>query len=212
MGPGPRSPAGLYDQEPFINAGISDQDDDGIYVTGARMVGTLAPFSRRWTSLWPWPQSKGRNATRTTGCTTPTPPPSTPRSASTPRPTLGSSTTSTSWAVAATCRFPREAALEVAELAIDKYYKEATAVAKDKVALFRLAWDIVGSGWGGRQELYERFFFGDTQRMKSMNYQFYDKEEATAMVARLLTPPQDRQRLRWPDRYRPVPAGRLNGR
>ena len=34
----------LYDQEPFINAGISGQDDDGIYVTGARMVGTLAPF------------------------------------------------------------------------------------------------------------------------------------------------------------------------
>lgn len=98
---------------------------------------------------------------------------------------------------------PQEATLEVADLAIDRYYKGATAEAKDKVALFRLAWDIVGSGWGGRQELYERFFFGDTQRMKSLNYQFYDKDEATAMVARILTPPADRERLAWPDQYRP---------
>ncbi|MGI9594591.1 MAG: 4-hydroxyphenylacetate 3-hydroxylase C-terminal domain-containing protein, partial [Acidimicrobiales bacterium] len=98
---------------------------------------------------------------------------------------------------------PQEATLEVAGLAIDKYYKGASAEAKDKVALFRLAWDVVGSGWGGRQELYERFFFGDTQRMKSMNYQFYDKDDATAMVARILTPPHDRERLSWPDHYRP---------
>jgi 4-hydroxyphenylacetate 3-monooxygenase len=98
---------------------------------------------------------------------------------------------------------PQEATLEVADLAIDKYYKGATAEAKDKVALFRLAWDIVGTGWGGRQELYERFFFGDTQRMKSISYQFYDKTEAAALVARILTPPNDRERLAWPDHYRP---------
>jgi 4-hydroxyphenylacetate 3-monooxygenase len=100
---------------------------------------------------------------------------------------------------------PQEATLEVADLAIDKYYRGATAEAKDKVALFRLAWDLVGTSWGGRQELYERFFFGDTQRMKSLNYQFYDKSEATAIVARLLTPPQGRERLAWPEKYRPSP-------
>jgi 4-hydroxyphenylacetate 3-monooxygenase len=100
---------------------------------------------------------------------------------------------------------PQEATLEVADLAIDKYYRGATAEAKDKVALFRLAWDLVGTSWGGRQELYERFFFGDTQRMKSLNYQFYDKSEAAAIVARLLTPPQGRERLAWPDKYRPSP-------
>jgi len=101
---------------------------------------------------------------------------------------------------------PQEATLEVADLAIDKYYKGATAEAKDKVALFRLAWDLVGSGWGGRQELYERFFFGDTQRMKSLNYQFYDKDEATKIVARLLQPPSGRERLAWPDQFRPEAA------
>ncbi len=101
---------------------------------------------------------------------------------------------------------PQEATLEVAELAIDKYYKGASVEAKDKVALFRLAWDVVGSGWGGRQELYERFFFGDTQKMKGLNYQVYDKAEAAAMVARILTPPRDQERLAWPDKYRPASA------
>ena len=35
----------LAEQEQYINVGIVDQDDDGIYVSGARMVGTLAPFA-----------------------------------------------------------------------------------------------------------------------------------------------------------------------
>ncbi|MDH3684225.1 MAG: hypothetical protein OEV40_30255, partial [Acidimicrobiia bacterium] len=89
---------------------------------------------------------------------------------------------------------PQEATMEIADLAIDRYYQGATVEAKDKVALFRLAWDVVGTGWGGRQELYERFFFGDTQKMKGLNYQFYDKTEATEMVARILTPPNGRER------------------
>lgn len=99
---------------------------------------------------------------------------------------------------------PQEATLEVADLAIDRYYKGASVEAKDKVALFRLAWDVAGSGWGGRQELYERFFFGDTQKMKGINYQFYDKTEAAEMVARILTPPRDRERLAWPEHFRPA--------
>ncbi len=99
---------------------------------------------------------------------------------------------------------PQEATLEKAELMIDKYYKGAQVEAKDKVALFRLAWDVVGTSWGGRQELYERFFFGDTQRMKGLNYQFYAKEEATDLVARILTPPDGAERLTWPDQYRPA--------
>ena len=104
---------------------------------------------------------------------------------------------------------PQEATMELADLAIDRYYKGATAVAKDKVALFRLAWDVIGSGWGGRQELYERFFFGDTQKMKGVNYQAYDKEEATKIVARLLTPPAGRERLAWPDHYRPAAPSQI---
>ena len=42
--------------------------------------------------------------------------------------------------------------------------------------------------------------------MKSLGYMFYDKSEATEIVARLLQPPRDRERLIWPDKYRPTSA------
>ncbi len=99
---------------------------------------------------------------------------------------------------------PQEATLDLAELAIDKYYKGASTDAKGKVQLFRLAWDLIGSGWGGRQQLYERFFFGDTQKMKALNYMTYDKDEAVAVVNRLLQAPNGSERLAWPDKYRPA--------
>jgi 4-hydroxyphenylacetate 3-monooxygenase len=99
---------------------------------------------------------------------------------------------------------PQEATLDLAELAIDRYYAGATLDAKGKVGLFRLAWDLIGSGWGGRQELYERFFFGDTTKMKALNYLSVDKDDAVRIVHRLLQPPDGRERLAWPDQFRPV--------
>jgi 4-hydroxyphenylacetate 3-monooxygenase len=50
---------------------------------------------------------------------------------------------------------------------IERYFGTSGAPAKDRVALYRLAWDVVGSAFGGRQVLYERFFFGDPVRMAS---------------------------------------------
>jgi 4-hydroxyphenylacetate 3-monooxygenase len=50
---------------------------------------------------------------------------------------------------------------------IERYFAAAGASARDRVALYRLAWDIAGSAFGGRQTLYERFFFGDPVRMAS---------------------------------------------
>lgn len=44
------------------------------------------------------------------------------------------------------------------------------------MALFRLAWDMTLSGFGARQELYERFFFGDPVRMYQTLYNVYNKE------------------------------------
>jgi len=48
---------------------------------------------------------------------------------------------------------------------IERYLAAAGAPARDRVALYRLAWDAAGSAFGGRQVLYERFFFGDPVRM-----------------------------------------------
>lgn len=50
---------------------------------------------------------------------------------------------------------------------IERYYQAAGADARDRVALYRLAWDAAGSAFAGRQVLYERFFFGDPLRMAS---------------------------------------------
>ena len=44
---------------------------------------------------------------------------------------------------------------------IEQYLATDTAAARDRVKLFRLAWDIAGSSFGSRQVLYERFFASD---------------------------------------------------
>ena len=50
---------------------------------------------------------------------------------------------------------------------IDRYFAAADSDARERVALYRLAWEVACSSFGGRQVLYERFFFGDPVRMAS---------------------------------------------
>jgi 4-hydroxyphenylacetate 3-monooxygenase len=50
---------------------------------------------------------------------------------------------------------------------IARYFHQANAEPRERVALYRLAWDVAGSSFAGRQVLYERFFFGDPVRMAS---------------------------------------------
>ena len=73
--------------------------------------------------------------------------------------------------------------------AVERYFKGAADMSEegiDKVPLFRLAWDVVGTSLAGRQELYERFFFGDQQVSKANSYQRFDKTQAVDIVRRLL--------------------------
>ena len=95
---------------------------------------------------------------------------------------------------------PQELTLEVLGPAIEKYFAGASKDAKGRVQLFRLAWDFIGDSWGGRQELYERNFFGDNERFRALLYQFYDKTEAIEMVQRILQPPTEREPFPIPDR------------
>jgi len=60
---------------------------------------------------------------------------------------------------------------------IDKYYQAKLANAEDRIKLFKLAWDFVGSSFGSRQDLYEYFFFGDPIRMASNFYNWYSRKE-----------------------------------
>jgi 4-hydroxyphenylacetate 3-monooxygenase len=65
---------------------------------------------------------------------------------------------------------------------IERYFAAAGAPARERVALYRLAWDVVGSSFGGRQTLYERFFFGDPVRMAGA---LVDNTDLQPLIARV---------------------------
>src|SRR5579885_1979292 len=69
---------------------------------------------------------------------------------------------------------------------LERYLATAGALARDRVALYRLAWDVAGSAFGGRQVLYERFFFGDPVRMASALVDATDLKPLIARVDELL--------------------------
>jgi 4-hydroxyphenylacetate 3-monooxygenase len=58
---------------------------------------------------------------------------------------------------------------------ITQYLATDTATARERVTLFRLAWDIACSSFGGRQVLYERFFASDALTRAQFLYQIYPK-------------------------------------
>lgn len=59
---------------------------------------------------------------------------------------------------------------------IERYLATDTAIARERVKLFRLAWDITGSAFGSRQVLYERFFAGDPLSRAQSFHKLYPKE------------------------------------
>ena len=69
---------------------------------------------------------------------------------------------------------------------VDRYYQAKTVDAEERIRLFKMAWDAAGSSFGGRQDLYERFFFGDPVRMASAYYAWYNKEPYKERVRELL--------------------------
>jgi 4-hydroxyphenylacetate 3-monooxygenase len=69
---------------------------------------------------------------------------------------------------------------------IARYYQGAQGTARERIQLFRLAWDLVGEAIGSRQELYECFFSGDPVRNLASRYRMYDLSACVAHVNRLL--------------------------
>ena len=69
---------------------------------------------------------------------------------------------------------------------IEQYLATDTAGARDRVKLFRLAWDIAGSAFGSRQVLYERFFASDPlTRARALN-SMYPRDAVMDRVRRFL--------------------------
>jgi 4-hydroxyphenylacetate 3-monooxygenase len=69
---------------------------------------------------------------------------------------------------------------------VEKYFALVNLSSRERVGLFRLAHDVAISGFGTRQVLYERFFFGPQNLMASAYYRLYDKERYIERVRELL--------------------------
>ncbi len=69
---------------------------------------------------------------------------------------------------------------------VERYFGLANLGSRDRVALFRLAQDVAASGFGNRQALYERFFFGPPERMASAYFDLYNRDEMIERVNELL--------------------------
>jgi len=60
---------------------------------------------------------------------------------------------------------------------IERYYQSARLESKERIPLFRLAWDTALSAFGSRQTHYEYYFFGDPVRMAMSNFSAHDRTE-----------------------------------
>ena len=69
---------------------------------------------------------------------------------------------------------------------VEQYFGLTNLNSRDRVALFRLAHDLSISGFGNRQVLYERFFFGPQNVLAAIYYDLYDKDSMMDRVTELL--------------------------
>ncbi|MFC4304994.1 4-hydroxyphenylacetate 3-hydroxylase family protein [Cohnella boryungensis] len=69
---------------------------------------------------------------------------------------------------------------------LNRYFDGVSLGAEQKVRLFKLAWDLIGSPLGSRHELYERFYAGDPVRSYANQYISSDKAALIDPVWKLL--------------------------
>jgi 4-hydroxyphenylacetate 3-monooxygenase len=65
---------------------------------------------------------------------------------------------------------------------IKRYIRAAGVPAEERIKLFKLAWDVVGSEFGGRHHQYEMFYAGAPYVAKGYAYRNYGYEEAVELV------------------------------
>lgn len=63
-----------------------------------------------------------------------------------------------------------------------RYYRSATATAKERVRLLKLMWDFVGTEFAGRQLQYEMFYSAAQHISDARIYRHFDWEAGVAMV------------------------------
>ncbi len=69
---------------------------------------------------------------------------------------------------------------------VREYYQSGHASAEDRVKLFRLAWDLIGTEFAGRQMQYEMFYAGAPFITQARNYLAYDWQRPARLVEECL--------------------------
>ena len=69
---------------------------------------------------------------------------------------------------------------------IERYVRSGDETAEERIKLFRLAWDLVGSEFGGRHQQYEMFYAGAPFVAKGYSYRNYGLDEAVELVDRFM--------------------------
>ena len=49
---------------------------------------------------------------------------------------------------------------------LDQYYRGSDSSAAERIKLFKLIWDTIGTEFGGRHEIYERNYSGNNEQMR----------------------------------------------
>jgi 4-hydroxyphenylacetate 3-monooxygenase len=70
---------------------------------------------------------------------------------------------------------------------IEKTQQSPVSSSKERVKLFKLAWDSIGSEFGSRHVQYEMFYSGAQFAVRNHSFRTYDWEKATDMVDRFLS-------------------------
>jgi 4-hydroxyphenylacetate 3-monooxygenase len=65
---------------------------------------------------------------------------------------------------------------------IERYFQSASVPARERIALMRLAWDFIGTEFGGQHQQYEKFYAGSPSLVKMNVVRNYNFSRATAMV------------------------------
>ncbi len=69
---------------------------------------------------------------------------------------------------------------------IQRYIRSSGVKAEDRVKLFKLAWDMIGSEFAGRHQQYEMFYAGAPFVAKNYSYMNYNYKEALDLVDQCL--------------------------
>jgi 4-hydroxyphenylacetate 3-monooxygenase/anthranilate 3-monooxygenase (FAD)/4-hydroxyphenylacetate 3-monooxygenase len=70
---------------------------------------------------------------------------------------------------------------------VEKYLRGKDVPARRRVQLFKLAWDLIGEAFGGRQLQYEWFYAGDPMLNRARFYRSHSVAKYKAMVDKLLS-------------------------